>query len=62
MNKIPAMNTGCSQKEIRGNRWENQARAKADAEAEAKAKAEAEAKAKAKAEREALFARAGVVP
>ncbi|EDZ6645208.1 colicin-D [Salmonella enterica] len=39
---------------------ENQARAKADAEAEAKAKAEAEAKAKA--EREALFARAGVVP
>ncbi|EEJ1082278.1 colicin-D [Salmonella enterica] len=41
---------------------ENQARAKADAEAEAKAKAEAEAKAKAKAEREALFARAGVVP
>ncbi|EJW1527418.1 S-type pyocin domain-containing protein, partial [Salmonella enterica] len=41
---------------------ENQARAKADAEAEAKAKAEAEAKAKEKAEREALFARAGVVP
>ncbi|ENI9963129.1 S-type pyocin domain-containing protein [Salmonella enterica] len=37
---------------------ENQARAKADAEAKAKAEAEA----KAKAEREALFARAGVVP
>ncbi|EJS6789343.1 S-type pyocin domain-containing protein [Salmonella enterica subsp. enterica serovar Rubislaw] len=45
---------------------ENQARAKADAEAKAKAEAEAKAKAeaeaKAKAEREALFARAGVVP
>ncbi|ECI4078958.1 hypothetical protein DPB93_25980, partial [Salmonella enterica subsp. salamae] len=45
---------------------ENQARAKADAEAKAKAEAEArekaEAEAKAKAEREALFARAGVVP
>ncbi|EHI2599202.1 hypothetical protein J9O05_002540 [Salmonella enterica] len=41
---------------------ENQARAKAEAEAKAKAEAKAEAEAKAKAEREALFARAGVVP